>query len=203
MEFNGFVVLSIYLQSHSRRFIGCPAIHTAAESAAGRTGRTVGTRCFGGKCSAGPVYLSICVTYYLWLNNRSLGYLALNVNNSNYLFNYRHSCACNLTIILTNQPTNQPSPQLNNAATSGVPSICCPITITCQLRPRGYVTSRHVARLHKQTKTHTRNLCPRSRAHHHQIKGATFPGSHDPRYCKLIMERSKHLLRPVQINDYA
>lgn len=30
-----------------------------------------------------------------------------------------------------------------------------------------------------------------------QIKGATFPGSHDPHFCKLVIDRSKHLLRPV------
>lgn len=128
--------------------------------------------------SAGSVYLSICVTYYLWLNNRSLGYLALNVNNSNYLFNYRHSCACNLTIILTNQPTNQPSPQLNNAATSGVPSICCPITITCQLRPR-VVGIRHVTsrRSSSQTNknTHTKLVSPFTRA------SSSDQGSHLPR----------------------
>lgn len=31
----------------------------------------------------------------------------------------------------------------------------------------------------------------------YQIKGATFPGSHDPRFCKLVIEYSKHLLKPV------
>lgn len=30
-----------------------------------------------------------------------------------------------------------------------------------------------------------------------QIKGATFPGSHDPRFCKLVIDLSKHLLKPV------
>ncbi|XP_055600710.1 dmX-like protein 2 isoform X3 [Uranotaenia lowii] len=29
------------------------------------------------------------------------------------------------------------------------------------------------------------------------IKGATFPGSQCPRFCKLVIERSKHLLKPV------
>lgn len=31
----------------------------------------------------------------------------------------------------------------------------------------------------------------------YQIKGANFPGSHDPKFCALIIERSKHYLKPV------
>lgn len=32
----------------------------------------------------------------------------------------------------------------------------------------------------------------------HQMKGLNFPGSHDPRFCQFVIDRSRHLLKPVR-----
>lgn len=32
-----------------------------------------------------------------------------------------------------------------------------------------------------------------------QMKGLNFPGSHDPRFCQFVIDRSRHLLKPVRV----
>lgn len=34
------------------------------------------------------------------------------------------------------------------------------------------------------------------------MKGLTFPGSHDPRFCQFVIDRSRHLLKPVGLFKY-
>lgn len=35
--------------------------------------------------------------------------------------------------------------------------------------------------------------------HCSQMKGLNFPGSHDPAFCQFVIDRSKHLLKPVRL----
>lgn len=35
-----------------------------------------------------------------------------------------------------------------------------------------------------------------------QVKGLQFPGCHDPKYCRLVLHRSKLLMKPVSDNPY-
>lgn len=33
----------------------------------------------------------------------------------------------------------------------------------------------------------------------YQMKGLNFPGSHDPQFCQFVIDRSRHLLKPVRV----
>ncbi|XP_055296544.1 dmX-like protein 2 isoform X5 [Sitodiplosis mosellana] len=57
--------------------------------------------------------------------------------------------------------------------------------------------AQHAATNYGVPSSPTSTMAPQSGRGASVIKGATFPGSHDPRFCKLVIEYSKHLLKPV------